>query len=477
MTTGSVTALRRLTARLQEVGRQERERMDRLFRTLGARLAAARQIDRELDRVLANRFNPLDYLRTDELGLSRILGDLLDPHAAHGQGSAFLLRFLEKLGPHLPGGSLLAFERASVDTVCERSIGCAGRLDVSIEIKDGEQEPVCIAIENKPYAADGDGQVDAYLRFLKMQVPGAFSADLSVPAWRSAFHREPARTREHARFGHTLLLPAGVRHRQSGMKRRCSSPFALTDWLRECGLSCTVDRLRSFLRDTENFCHKTFGGVLTTDTEHREVRDFILESEENLRTTLTVLRAYPKVRNEVVEGFLKRLRKRVKRELKDDSFEVRCGFSDKPNAGDEGLWAWRSSWKGETSWPYIWLGHDRPDAAWWWLGVGFDPFARDDPDPRIERLREPLADRLGPPHAKAAKFPWYRYLEEPYRDWAPLLVRMHEEATQPGALIEHLSSQFVNLAKKAMDEIDGASRWAQGRRSSAAERSSATHTR
>ena len=428
--------------------------MDRLFRTLGARLAAARHVDRELDRVLANRFNPLDYLRTDELGLSRILGDLLDPHAAHGQGSAFLLRFLEKLGPHLPGGSLLAFERASVDTVCERSIGCAGRLDVSIEIKDGEQEPVCIAIENKPYAADGDGQVDAYLRFLRCRYPGRFlliylSPHGGPPSTESLPER--ASTQGLATLSYCPQAYAIPERDEETLQL----PFALTDWLRECGLSCTVDRLRSFLRDIENFCHKTFGGVLTTDTEHREVRDFILESEDNLRTTLTVLGAYPKVRNEVVTAFLRPLRENIERELQlKGDFLTGYKFSDKPGSRDEGLWAWRSSWEGEESTPYIWLGHDRRDAAWWWLGVGFDPVSGDHPDSRIESLRKPLANRLGIPHARAAKFPWYRYLDEAHRDWAPLLVRMHQEATQPGALIEHFSSQFVNLAREAMDDID-----------------------
>lgn len=67
-----------------------------MFRMLGPRLAAARRIERELDRVLANHFNPLDYLRTDEIGLSRIVADLLSPDAAHGQGSLFLRSFLER---------------------------------------------------------------------------------------------------------------------------------------------------------------------------------------------------------------------------------------------------------------------------------------------------------------------------------------------------------------------------------------------
>ena len=312
---------------------------------------------------------------------------------------------------------------------------------------------MCIAIENKPYAADGEGQVDAYLRFLRCKYPGRFlliylSPHGGPPSPESL--PEGASTQGLATLSYCPQAYATPDRDEQTLQL----PFALTDWLRECGLSCTVDRLRWFLWDTENFCHKTLGGVLTTDTEHREVRDFILESEGNLKTTLAVLGAYPKVRNEVIKGFLKRLHKNVKRELKQDDFETGHGFSDKPGARDEGLWAWRSSWEGEESSPFIWLGHDGRDAASWWLGVGFDPFSGEDPDPRIDRLRKPLAKRLGAPHAHAAKFPWYRYLGEGYRDWAPLLVRMHHEATQPGDLIDHLSSQFVKLAREAMDDID-----------------------
>ena len=319
------------------------------------------------------------------MGLSRILGDLLNPHSAHGQGSAFLLRFLEKLGPRLLGGSLPSLDGAAVDTVCERTIGRAGRLDVSIEIKQGDQEPVCIAIENKPYAADGEGQVDTYLRFLRRKYPKRFLLIYLSP------HGGPPSKESLPEGASTVGLatlpycpqPYATSDQDD---TTLQLPFALTDWLRDCGLSCTVDRLRWFLRDTENFCHKRFGGALTTDTEHREVRDFLLESEDNLRTALTVLGAYPKVRNEVVQGFLKRLRKNIDKELRHLNFKTGCSFLDKPRDRNEGLWAWRSSWVGESSTPYIWLGHDNPDAAWWWLGVGFDPFFR---RPSGPKNREP----------------------------------------------------------------------------------------
>ena len=46
----------------------------------------ARELDLVLDRHLAHRFNVFRYLRTDELGLSRVIADLLDPGVGHFAG-------------------------------------------------------------------------------------------------------------------------------------------------------------------------------------------------------------------------------------------------------------------------------------------------------------------------------------------------------------------------------------------------------
>ena len=59
---------------------------ERFFAELVPRLEMARDLERKLGRKLAHRFNNLDYLRDDELGLSRIIADLLNPKASHGQG-------------------------------------------------------------------------------------------------------------------------------------------------------------------------------------------------------------------------------------------------------------------------------------------------------------------------------------------------------------------------------------------------------
>ena len=423
-----------------------------MFHILGARLAAVRRVDLELDRVLANRFNPLDYLRTDELGLSHIIADLLDPSATHGQGVVFLARFLQRIGKKnsdvLPGGEIPRLGTASVDTRCERPIDGERRLDISIEISPGDSQPLCIAIENKPYAADGEGQVDAYLQFLRSHYPKRFLLIYLSP--HGGLPSSESLPPDASKDGLATLSYCQPTHSSGYWNTTLQLDFALTDWLRECSLSCAVDRLRWFLRDTENFCHKTFGGILTSDKERQEIQDFILESKANLLSAFAVLDAYPNARDEVIYGFLERLHGHIAQELKQEGLETGWDFADKPR--EDGVWVYRSSWEGDDATPYTWLGHDRTNASSWWLGVGFYPTGSK--DPRIEKLRKPLAkDLKRPSHSRSDNFSWWRYLDQ-HRDWAPLLVQLNNERQHPGELIEHFTTKFVAFAQKAINVID-----------------------
>ena len=446
MVSDPLAPLSRLAARLAEVRRTESDGIARLFRILGPRLAAARHVEQELDRALATRFNPLDYLHTKELGLSRIIADLLDPSAAHGQGAAFLTRFLKRLDGVVPNGPVTVLDPAQVETRCERPIDGGGFLDISVEIGAGGAAPWCIAFENKPYAADGEGQVQTYLEFLRSRYPARFLLIYLSPhgGMPSAWSLPPDACAEGLA---TLPYCARTEPDAEADKER-QLDFALTDWLRECGLSCDIDRLRWFLRDTENFCHKTFGGVMTTSREHRQVRDFILESEDNLLAALAVLDAYPKTRNEVIARFLERVYERVAQDLEQENLEGNCYFADKTK--DDGMWVFRDSWEREDSELYIWLGHAGRDASWWWLGVGsFGPKDR----AMCERLRDMLPKSIGTGDS-SDNFPWYRYLDPPHRDWAPLLVQMHEERTRPGELVQHFAKEFTAFAREALEVID-----------------------
>ena len=51
---------------------------------------------------IAPDFNAFNYIQTNELMLSRILADLLDPSKSHAQGDLFLKGFLKLLASYAP---------------------------------------------------------------------------------------------------------------------------------------------------------------------------------------------------------------------------------------------------------------------------------------------------------------------------------------------------------------------------------------
>lgn len=137
------------------------DQYQRFFDELAPRLETARELERELDAHLARRFNVFDYLRTDELGLSRIIADLLNPAGKHGQGPIFLELLLDGIG--WKGQSLLK-ARSTISVEVEKAIDGGRRIDIFVHIGG-----YCLAIENKPYAGDQPSQVRDYLVWLRKQ--------------------------------------------------------------------------------------------------------------------------------------------------------------------------------------------------------------------------------------------------------------------------------------------------------------------
>lgn len=355
-------------------------------------MEGARAVERELDRLLARGFNALDYLRTDELGLSRIVGDLLDPGGAHGQGTCFLARFGDLVGRDLwPADRTVRYDDFDVHVLRERSTDGGGRLDISVELRSRGREPACIAFENKPYAADAEGQIADYLAFLKRHYGDRFlliylSGHGGAPSERSL-------PRAASKDG--LAIMSFCPRDETG-EYEGSFPFrlsfSLSDWLRECRQICEAERLRWFLGEVETFCHKTFGGIVTTTSERKEVRDFILANDDNVLTAIAVVEAWPETRNEVVKRFLEVLRHRIVSDLGSIK-DLRTGSGLSNQSGPKnGVWAFRKAWsEAGGAVPVISLRHER-DANDWFVGVGLDS-GTGDADAE-ENLRERLRERL-----------------------------------------------------------------------------------
>lgn len=450
--------LLQLSARLASARQSDRDRYGHLFATLSARLASARTVERELDQALARSFNALDYLRTDELGLSKIVADLLDPSGAHGQGSSFLEQFIEMVGPAGWLADLaVPLDFIGVRVVRERKIDDGGRLDVSIEFGLQGPDSACIAIENKPYAADGEAQIADYLAFLRRRYGRRFLlVYLSPHGGRPSNESLPEGTCEDGLATMSYCEPASE---ETGEHLRLRLPFSLTDWLRQCWRSCDPERLRWFLRETETFCHKTFGGTVTTTSERKEVRDFILASDDNVRTAIAVAEAWTETRNDVVRRFLKALRERIAEDLRAiEDLRIDSDFARRGR--NDGVWLFRTSWStGNGYAPLVRLLHDGGVSNWY---VGVDLKSSNCDADVGERLQARLNRALRPSGESSAGWPWYRYLEE-HKDWAPLVARLHVETTNAAAkeLMNYFRHCLVEVAEEAVpiiDEVLGADR-------------------
>ena len=154
--------------------------MDNVEDIRGRRQSENVRFLQELTPAFARRFKVFRYLRDDELGLSQIIADLLDPAAEHGQGTTFLEAMLELL-PEVPVDRLGS--TAAIKIRVEREITERRRIDITVDIPT-EDGPFCLAFENKPYADDQPGQCRDYLEFLSKEYGGRFLLVYLPPRFR-----------------------------------------------------------------------------------------------------------------------------------------------------------------------------------------------------------------------------------------------------------------------------------------------------
>ena len=105
--------------------------LDRVSNELKA-LETARQ---RYEKQLAPNFSVFDYIYTDEMMLSRIIADLLNPHGTHAQGVAFLSLFLEILNLSDEEDNEwrnIDLEQANVTVQTEKMTSKSRRMDIYI---------------------------------------------------------------------------------------------------------------------------------------------------------------------------------------------------------------------------------------------------------------------------------------------------------------------------------------------------------
>ena len=431
----------------------------RFFDGLAPRLETARTLERELDTQLARRFNVFDYLRTDELGLSRVIADLLDPNGKHGQGNTFLRLLLDRLECSDASKDL---DHANVEVEVEKAIKDNRRFDICVRI--GEH---CLAIENKPYAGDQPNQIKDYLGWLKdrrfktsrlIYLPP--QGEPPSPESVKLTHLEAGLHKNHS----FKVMPY---HKGQGDSwdddfDNYRLDYTLAEWLADCRKNCDVDKISWFLRETETFCERTFGGHTVASNKIKTIDDFLLSDEKNWDTALTVFKSLPQVRKDVCLNFMEMI------------FNAPSPY-EYPN---DLLWSWDFTEKrGRTicyvkmfkeSWrPYEASGErteirieadDRAGPNSWFIGIRFgNGRVNEDERERLQQLETRLAI-LGEVPKSWPGWHWWQWVDERYQDWDHLIPTLARECKKRTKIKRYFAERLAEVAKVAIpiiDEIEG----------------------
>ena len=236
---------------------------------------------------LAPNFNIFDYLRTDEMGLSRCIASLLNPTGTHGQGRLFLDNFLMRIEKDTLLNKSDNYWTDVVAEGCqvslEKQANGQRRIDVYLRFKNGE----IIGIENKPWAWDQKEQLKDYAQFIKKEANGK--------KWLLIYlsNNDPSNSEYSIEKDQREALEE-------------SGNFAwldyaeLIEWLEFCTQNSKALVVRIFVEELAKFIRMKINGALDM-TEENEIKSIILKSKESLESAFHISKAIKAAKKELLE--------------------------------------------------------------------------------------------------------------------------------------------------------------------------------
>jgi len=406
----------------------------------------------------APRFTSFKYLRDDEIGLSHVIADLLNPRAEHGQGTSFLEALLEVL-PDPPGwlNELHPETSDSIHVRPEHPIPEGGRMDITVEISSATGH-ACLAFENKPYASDLDRQIISYLEYLRKQYGTHFLLIYLPPVYRWPGENSfPQADREEWREEFRIMPYIG-------------EDASLEKWFAACQEACDAERVRSFLKDAQMFCKQQFGGApMSTNPDVLFVRDHLTSNPSQLSAALAIHDAWIPVRDDVCKRFLEHLREAVNNRVHEaftdiaSDWNVWCHYE-----GEEKYWNWlaisRDDWVQYNDVPdhpggrtQIRLESRGPGPNKWYWGVR-SPKPINKMSEEERRRREDLSVALQR-HGLISAYdshwwPQWKWLRN-YQTWDPIVPELAEECEAGGGRItDFYVNGLLDIARCAIPAIN-----------------------
>lgn len=256
-----------------------------LLKSVAFKINVLREAEKKFSNQLAPNFNLFYYLRTDEVGLSRVLADLLDPNGRHGQGYLFLDALSRAVGQEWVAC------RCDWRVTLERQANGQRRIDIFMESKAG-----IIGIENKPWASDQINQLSDYANVLSRWSAGRNFLLIYFGNY------DPS--------GESINVEKREELRKSGNYIRLTF-HGLATWLDECASKTKAIVVRVFVEDLAKFVRGNINGELEM-SEENEIITEICKSPENIESAFNMVNAMSALKKSLLEKFRSDLDSKLK---------------------------------------------------------------------------------------------------------------------------------------------------------------------
>ena len=248
--------------------------LDRVSNELKA-LETARQ---RYAKQLAPNFSVFDYIYTDEMMLSRIIADWLNPQGKHAQGITFFSLFLDILNLSNEEDNEwrnIDLEQAKITVQTEKMTLKNRRMDIYIHIQTKEKS-YGICIENKPFSADSGQQLEDYATEINRITPKNWHI-----VYLSGCGNQPA---EYS------VKPTVLKEWiDSHLFSQINFPDLIV-WLKQCLAICQNDKVSYFIKEFQYYILKTFAGV--NDMSEQEMITKLINSNAEYKKAFDVLYHY-----------------------------------------------------------------------------------------------------------------------------------------------------------------------------------------
>ena len=253
----------------------------------------------------SNRFNPFQFLRTDEMGLSKILAFLLDQKETHGQGDLFLNSFLKYIGKH----NFLAYDKIQV--CVEKATSENRRHDIFIEGFLNSKRRWIVSIENKlRFASDQEKQLKDY----RDDLEGYREVEYCL-IYLPVFKEPPSENSIRKNEWEDLI---------SAKKAILMSAKDLLDWLDNTLIIAPA--VKQFSQDLKKFLSEELMG--NTETNDDLVK-YLMKNENNdaLYSALSVIDSKAQLYESLIERLVEQLQERFAHDYKKlKHYGWKCNF-------------------------------------------------------------------------------------------------------------------------------------------------------